>query len=193
MTINLPADRGRILESMGQELKGRNNQDYLDYLLERSKAIPNKSYTIKSGDTLSQIAKATGTTLAALKRANPDIKDLNKIRVGQKIKISAPVSNRKSVYQGLTKPEMAAIHITPKLDVKPPKKKPPIPKKNPNVKAGLGAFTPKKKKMPDPDLALEEMLRKMHDSNLSLKKRSKGSTAQNIKPRGWGKARYNGK
>jgi LysM repeat protein len=145
---------------MATELKGEKNQEYLDYLSDRVKTIPNKSYTIKSGDTLSQIAKATGTTLAALKRANPDIKDLNKIRVGQKIKISAPVSNRKSVYQGMTKPEVAAIHIAkPKLDAKPPKKKPPIP-------AGLGAFTTKA---------------------------NKGSTAQSIKPRGWGKARYKGK
>ena len=68
-----------------------------------------KPYTIKKGDTLSEIAKANGTTLKAIKEANPGIKDLNKIRVGQKINISPKVKDRKSVYQGMTKSEMAAI------------------------------------------------------------------------------------
>ena len=67
------------------------------------------SVTIKKGDTLSQIAKANGTTLKALKESNPNIKDLNKIRIGQKINLSAKVEDRKSVYQGMSKSEMAAI------------------------------------------------------------------------------------
>ena len=69
------------------------------------------SYSVKSGDTLSQIAKKAGTTLKALLAANPSIKDPNKIRVGQKIKLSAPVANRKSVYQGITKKEMAGMQM----------------------------------------------------------------------------------
>jgi len=69
------------------------------------------SYSIKSGDTLSQIAKKAGTTLKALLAANPSIKDPNKIRVGQKIKLSAPVANRKSVYQGMTPKEMAGMQM----------------------------------------------------------------------------------
>ena len=68
-----------------------------------------KPYTIKKGDTLSEIAKANGTTLKALKDANPQIKDLNKIGIGQEIMLSPKVEDRKSVYQGMTKPEMAAI------------------------------------------------------------------------------------
>ena len=67
------------------------------------------SYKIKSGDTLSQIAKRRGTTLKALLAANPQIKNPNKIRVGQKIKMSKPVKGRKSVYQGMTKSEMAKM------------------------------------------------------------------------------------
>lgn len=70
-----------------------------------------KSYKIKSGDTLSQIAKKAGTTLKALLAANPGIKDPNKIRVGQKIKLSSPVENRKSVYQDMTKKEMADMQM----------------------------------------------------------------------------------
>ena len=37
-----------------------------------------KSHKVKSGDTLSQIAKKHGTTLKALLAANPQIKDANK-------------------------------------------------------------------------------------------------------------------
>jgi LysM repeat protein len=67
------------------------------------------SVTIKKGDTLSQIAKDNGTTLKALKESNPNIKDLNKIRIGQKINLSPKVKNRKSVYQGMSKSDMASI------------------------------------------------------------------------------------
>tara|TARA_R110002110_G_scaffold88270_1_gene229814 strand:- start:21 stop:1463 length:1443 start_codon:yes stop_codon:yes gene_type:complete len=70
-----------------------------------------KSYSIKSGDTLSQIAKRQGTTLKALLAANPSIKNPNKIRIGQKIKMSTPVKGRKSVYQGLSKSRMAGMAV----------------------------------------------------------------------------------
>ena len=50
------------------------------------KTLMPKSYTIKSGDTLTAIAKKMGTTVAMLKQAN-GIKDANKIRTGQKIKL----------------------------------------------------------------------------------------------------------
>ena len=74
-------------------------------------SVKNKasSITIKKGDTLSQIAKANGTTLKALQEANPGIKDLNKIRIGQKINLSPKVKDRKSVYQGMSKSDMASI------------------------------------------------------------------------------------
>lgn len=44
------------------------------------------AYKVKSGDTLSQIAKNMGTTLKALMSANPQIKNANKIKPGQSIK-----------------------------------------------------------------------------------------------------------
>ena len=50
------------------------------------KTLMPKTYTIKSGDTLSAIAKKMGTTVAMLKKAN-NIKDANKIRAGAKLKI----------------------------------------------------------------------------------------------------------
>ena len=45
------------------------------------------TYSVASGDTLSKIAKANNTTVAELTAANPDIKDINKIDVGQEIKL----------------------------------------------------------------------------------------------------------
>jgi LysM repeat protein len=60
------------------------------------------SYKVKRGDTLSDIAKANGTTVKALLAANKNIKDMNKIGVGQSINMGAAAPNRKSVYEGLS-------------------------------------------------------------------------------------------
>lgn len=48
--------------------------------------------TVKSGDTLSAIAKANGTTVSALMKANPGITDANKIYAGQTISIPKSTS-----------------------------------------------------------------------------------------------------
>ena len=45
------------------------------------------SYKIKSGDTLSGIAKARGTTVSKIMSMNPGIKDKNKIRAGAGLKL----------------------------------------------------------------------------------------------------------
>jgi LysM repeat protein len=52
-----------------------------------SKTTQTKSYKIKSGDTLSAIAKANGTTVANLMKLNPQIKDKNKIYAGRSLKL----------------------------------------------------------------------------------------------------------
>lgn len=46
-----------------------------------------KVYVVKSGDSLSKIASANGTTVDKLMKLNPDIKDASKISVGQKIQV----------------------------------------------------------------------------------------------------------
>ena len=58
------------------------------------------SRTVKSGDTLSAIAKQAGVTLKQLLAANPQIKDANKIRPGQKIKLPKATikGTGKSIY-----------------------------------------------------------------------------------------------
>lgn len=45
-------------------------------------------YYVRNNDNLSKIAKYFGTTVAAIKNLNPDIKDINLIYVGQKIRVS---------------------------------------------------------------------------------------------------------
>jgi murein DD-endopeptidase MepM/ murein hydrolase activator NlpD len=44
-------------------------------------------YTVVKGDTMSKIAAKYKTTLATLAKLNPTIKDLNKISIGQKIRV----------------------------------------------------------------------------------------------------------
>lgn len=61
------------------------------------------NYTIKAGDTLSKIAAANGTTVAALAKAN-GIADPNKIRAGVSISIPATSAPAKSSSLGLTPP-----------------------------------------------------------------------------------------
>ena len=53
-------------------------------------AQTSQSYTIKSGDTLSQIAQKQGTTTTALMAANPQITNPDKISAGATINVSVP-------------------------------------------------------------------------------------------------------
>src|SRR5699024_1452323 len=53
------------------------------------------TYTIKSGDTLSEIASKNNTTTKALQNLN-NIKDASKVYAGQKIKLSGSASKNKT-------------------------------------------------------------------------------------------------
>lgn len=55
------------------------------------KTTAQKVYFVKKGDTLSSIAKTNKLTLAKLISYNPQIKNINKISIGQKIYLSADV------------------------------------------------------------------------------------------------------
>lgn len=66
-----------------------------DYMVTVTAAQPKETiyfnsgdYAVKTGDTLSAIAKRNHMTLAELKAKNPQIKDLHKIRVGQKLNLN---------------------------------------------------------------------------------------------------------
>ena len=52
-----------------------------------SGAVVTDGYTVVPGDTMSRIAVKLGTTLKALKAANPQIADMNKIHPGQVINV----------------------------------------------------------------------------------------------------------
>jgi len=54
--------------------------------------------TVKKNDTLSQIAAKNNTSVAAIAAANPSITNVNKINVGQKLKI--PKNTGESTYAG---------------------------------------------------------------------------------------------
>lgn len=59
--------------------------------------VSGTTYTVKSGDTLSKIAANFGTTVNALKNLN-GIQDVNKIKVGQVLKITGSVAASTSEY-----------------------------------------------------------------------------------------------
>jgi LysM repeat protein len=64
-----------------------------------------KQVTVKSGDTLTDIAKKNGTTVANLKKINPQIKDLNKIKPGQKIRVGGSDAYQKRIGQVSKSPD----------------------------------------------------------------------------------------
>ena len=75
--------------------------------------IRKRSHKVKSGDSLSKIAKQMGTTLKKLLEANNiKPKDANKIRVGQTIKVPKKGFALKSpgIYKGMSKSVMAKLH-----------------------------------------------------------------------------------
>lgn len=103
---------------------------------------PKKSYKVKSGDTLSQIAKKNGTTIAAIMKANPSIKDANKIRLGQKINFTA--GKAKNPYKGMSKDQMTGrgSNVISEADKKLMKSE--IAKSRKDIKRAPGVKAPKK-------------------------------------------------
>lgn len=58
------------------------------------------NYKVKSGDTVSQIAKRMGVRIQDIVAANPNLKDVNKIRIGQSLNIPAPKKGKNIGSQG---------------------------------------------------------------------------------------------
>ena len=75
------------------------------------------SMKIKSGDTLSQIAKKNNISLRDLLSANPSIKNANQIRVGQSIKLpktkmtGSSIGATRNPYKGMTKKDMSDLDV----------------------------------------------------------------------------------
>jgi murein DD-endopeptidase MepM/ murein hydrolase activator NlpD len=68
------------------------------------------TYTVKPGDTLSKVAMRNGVTLAQLLQANPQIKDPNRIKVGDVINLPADSTGVPAGSTDDTKP-LPAISI----------------------------------------------------------------------------------
>ena len=64
--------------------------------------MADKIVPVKKGDTLSAIAKANKTSVAAIAAANPNITNLNKISIGQKIvvPVTTPTKTSTKTYAG---------------------------------------------------------------------------------------------
>ena len=77
------------------------------------------SYTVKSGDTLSKIAAHYKVSLSSLEKANPQIKDPNRIYVGEHINLP------KDTFQKAKPPAKKPTHKPAPPAKKPPAKKPP--------------------------------------------------------------------
>ena len=69
--------------------------------------ITGSNYKIKSGDTLSAIAKKRGTTVATLKKLN-NIKDVNKIFAGRSLKLPGSNGTKKKKPNFLKTVKIAA-------------------------------------------------------------------------------------
>ncbi|MGP0172102.1 LysM peptidoglycan-binding domain-containing protein [Pseudomonas sp. NCHU5208] len=69
------------------------------------------SYSVKSGDTLSQIATAHQTDIATLKRLNPFIRDANHIQAGWNL--SVPKADNVSVAVDASQPAAPASSVQP--------------------------------------------------------------------------------
>src|SRR3990167_2527461 len=74
-----------------------------------------KTITINKGETLSQIAKREGVSTAALKSANRQIKNVNRIYTGQRLQLPAKKIAGKSR-------KTKAIKAAPKKRLKPSRK-----------------------------------------------------------------------
>jgi len=104
---------------------------------------PKKSYKVKSGDTLSQIAKKNGLTVAALMKANPNIKNANKIGLGQVINM-LPKGKAANPYKGMSKDQMTGrgSNVISEADKKLMKSE--IAKSRKDIKRAPGVEAPKK-------------------------------------------------
>lgn len=79
---------------------------FLVAMLFSSKVIAGTMYSVEAGDTFYEIAQKNGVTRSALQEANPQIKNVNRILIGQSInlpekgvRIIRPVVIKKSVQQ----------------------------------------------------------------------------------------------
>lgn len=77
-----------------------------------------KTHTVVKGDTISDIAKKYKTTTDKIKALNPSIKDINKIAIGDKIKVNGTASTTHTVVKGDTVSDIAKKYGTTSEKIK---------------------------------------------------------------------------
>jgi murein DD-endopeptidase MepM/ murein hydrolase activator NlpD len=77
------------------------------------------THTVKAGDTLAEIAAANGTTVQALKAANPEIKNVNRIFPGDVIRIGGAAPQGAAEAGKVAKP--AGVEAAPEIKGGAPK------------------------------------------------------------------------
>ncbi len=107
----------------------------------------------KIPSTISEIAKMFNTSVSAIKQANPNIENVNKVRLGQKLVIPSPktTGTTKDPYKNMTPKQMADMDVKNK-DMKRQKRVTrDIGARGMNTtSAGKATTTAKKKPMPLP-------------------------------------------
>jgi LysM repeat protein len=73
-------------------------------------------YTVRSGDTLTHIAARSGTTLAALRTANPGLDAAGRILAGQVLRVPVPRAPMPNTFAGRTYPEAVVRAATANRD-----------------------------------------------------------------------------
>lgn len=79
-------------------------------------ATPTTAYRVKAGDTLSHIAVRQGTSVAALRAANPSLDARGTIRVGQSIAVPAKAAPMPNTFAGRTYPNATVSAATVNRD-----------------------------------------------------------------------------
>jgi len=87
-----------------------------EQLVSQDKIPQTDEYIVKRGDTLTEIAIKTGQNLQQLLKKNPQIRNPNRIRIGQHIEIGKPTNNY-TVKKGDTLSEIAKTHHTTVGDI----------------------------------------------------------------------------
>ena len=109
MADSMPTNYRDKIERVSMQLKDENTKAQ-NIKKDIKKAIKAEKYKIKSGDTLSKIARDRGITVAQIMAANPQIKDKNKIFAGKSISI--PTAKVRAVSKTPSTPTKKPIIVT---------------------------------------------------------------------------------
>ena len=152
-------------------------------------ALKKKTVSIgKDGtpSTISQIAKKFGTTVKAIQQANPNITNVNKVRLGQNLVIPSPktTGTSKDPYKGMTPKQMSDMDVKNKNMKRQKRVTRDIGARGMDT-SSAGKATAKKKPMPLPkSKPTKEIAKKklISDRAAALAKKNAEKKAANSKP-----------